>query len=407
MNDRTVGRRVAILCGIFGFTVWGIFSEDADADRRRAAARRIVSEAVAIVHDQTLTGDGIPGFPLGVAFNQFVRSVNGIRENVIIQAGQNVNITPSGNNLVISSTGGALALPFSGSASLTTPAFTVTNGQGTGISAGTNSSAEASKAISAFHLPSGNAGYLGAIDAGVIGISNNSDDAGVLGFNFGQIGEGVVGSVNGTSAFGVYGVATGASSTTAGVAGLAPNGGIGIYGTDGNNSAGVAGLFGGRVGIVGTLTKSAGSFRIDHPVDPETKYLSHSFMESPDMKNFYDGVVRLDHEGRASIQLPEWFEALNDNFRYQLTCLGGFAPVYIDQEIANNSFTIAGGKPGMRVSWAVTGIRHDRYANAHRIPVEEFKKEQERGKFIHPELYGGHRSDGIMAIAQRDIPAPH
>jgi hypothetical protein len=106
------------------------------------------------------------------------------------------------------------------------------------------------------------------------------------------------------------------------------------------------------------------------------------------MKNIYDGVVNLDAQGEAVVQLPAWFGALNKEFRYQLTCIGGFAPVYIAEEISENRFKIAGGNPGMKVSWMVTGIRQDAWANAHRIPVEEEKPPRERGYYLHPELYG-------------------
>ena len=76
------------------------------------------------------------------------------------------------------------------------------------------------------------------------------------------------------------------------------------------------------------------------------------------------------------MELPEWFEALNGDYRYQLTCIGGFAPVYVAEEIRGNSFAIAGGEPGMKVSWQVTGIRHDRHAEEHPVVVEEQKPAQ-------------------------------
>ena len=132
------------------------------------------------------------------------------------------------------------------------------------------------------------------------------------------------------------------------------------------------------------MTKAAGSFKIDHPLDPAKKYLSHSFVESPDMMNIYNGNVVLDGLGQATVELPEWFSALNKDFRYQLTCIGGFAQVYIAEEINKNRFKIAGGDPGLKVSWMVTGIRKDAFAQAHRIQVEELKPERERGKYMHP-----------------------
>lgn len=148
-----------------------------------------------------------------------------------------------------------------------------------------------------------------------------------------------------------------------------------FLGSDGNT-------FFGNVNVNGILSKSGGSFKIDHPLDPKNKYLLHSFVESPDMMNIYNGVATMDSHGRAWVSLPSYFEALNKDFRYQLTCIGGVAPVYIAKEISDNRFLIAGGKPGLKVSWQVTGVRHDEYANAHRIPVEEDKPAKERG---HPD----------------------
>jgi len=144
----------------------------------------------------------------------------------------------------------------------------------------------------------------------------------------------------------------------------------------------------GNLNVSGTLTKGGGSFKIDHPLDPANKYLSHSFVESPDMMNIYNGNAVLDARGEAVIQLPDWFEALNRDFRYQLTCIGDFAPVYIASKISGGQFRIGGGQPGLEVSWQVTGIRQDAYANAHRIPVEEEKPAAERGHYLHPDVFG-------------------
>jgi len=145
----------------------------------------------------------------------------------------------------------------------------------------------------------------------------------------------------------------------------------------------------GNVNIPGNLSKGGGSFKIDHPLDPAGKYLYHSFVESPDMMNIYNGIVTLDAHGKAMIQMPEWFQALNSDFRYQLTAVGGPGPnLYVAEEINGNHFRIAGGKAGMKVSWQVTGIRQDAWAKAHRIPVEEDKPANERGYYLHPELFG-------------------
>jgi hypothetical protein len=149
-----------------------------------------------------------------------------------------------------------------------------------------------------------------------------------------------------------------------------------------------AGEFNGGVFVLGRLAKSGGGFLIDHPLDPANKYLHHSFVESPDRKNVYDGIAVLSGEGEAVVELPEWFSTLNRDFRYQLTCIGGHAPVFVAQEIENNRFCIAGGSLGLKVSWQVTGIRQDPWANANLVPPEQDKPAAEIGSFLHPELYG-------------------
>ena len=158
--------------------------------------------------------------------------------------------------------------------------------------------------------------------------------------------------------------------------------------TNGTLSVSGTADFGGNLNVGGTLYKANGAFKIDHPMDPENKYLSHSFVESPDMMNVYNGNVVLDKKGGALVKLPDYFETLNADFRYQLTCIGGFAPVYVADEISTNQFKIAGGKPGMKVSWQVTGVRQDAFANANPIVVEQAKAEVERGYYLYPEAYG-------------------
>jgi trimeric autotransporter adhesin len=146
--------------------------------------------------------------------------------------------------------------------------------------------------------------------------------------------------------------------------------------------------------VTGSLSKPQGTFKIDHPLDPANKFLYHSFVESPDMMNIYNGVIVLDKHGKAVVDLPGYFEALNQDFRYQLTSIGAPGPnLFVASEIKGNKFIIAGGKPGAKVSWQVTGIRHDAYADAHRIVVEE-DKGKERGTYLHPELF---QKDPVLA----------
>ncbi|MGQ9560821.1 MAG: hypothetical protein ACUVWA_09940 [Candidatus Oleimicrobiaceae bacterium] len=160
------------------------------------------------------------------------------------------------------------------------------------------------------------------------------------------------------------------------------------YGVYGRSATGDAGHFDGDVEIAGELTKASGAFKIDHPLDPSNKYPYHSFVASPDMMNIYNGIVTLDSLGQAVAALPPYFEALNMDFRHQLTCIGEYAPVYVAEEISNNRFKVAGGKPGLRVSWQVTGIRKDPFAQAHRIQPEVEKKGEEKGGYLHPNECG-------------------
>ncbi|MCK5741343.1 MAG: hypothetical protein KAH48_03925, partial [Chlorobi bacterium] len=123
----------------------------------------------------------------------------------------------------------------------------------------------------------------------------------------------------------------------------------------------------GNLDVNGTISKSGGSFKIDHPQDPFNKYLYHSFIESPDMMNIYNGNVVTDVNGNASVQLPDYFESLNIEFRYQLTVIGQFAQAIIFEKIKDNKFKIKTDKPNVEVSWMVTGIRNDSYAKDKRI----------------------------------------
>jgi hypothetical protein len=155
-----------------------------------------------------------------------------------------------------------------------------------------------------------------------------------------------------------------------------------------NHSESYAGFFSGNVNVTGTLTKMSGNFRIDHPLDPANRYLQHSFVESPDMKNIYDGVARTDGRGYATVRLPRWFQALNKDFRYQLTTIRSFARAIVWRELRGNSFVVRTQKPRVKVSWQVTGVRDDAYARAHRTKVEIAKPRGQRGRFLAPEELG-------------------
>jgi hypothetical protein len=222
--------------------------------------------------------------------------------------------------------------------------------------------------------------------------------AGVRGAGFGTNSYGVYGSASGTNTAGVLGV----NSDSPAIWGQSTGAGPAIYGQA--LSSGKAGEFAGSVNVQGTLTKFMGSFRIDHPLDPANKFLSHSFVESPDMMNIYNGNVTTDAAGSAIVALPAYFETLNRDYRYQLTVLGQFAQAIVSREVAGNSFEIHTDKPSVKVSWQVTGIRQDAYARAHPIVAEEFKPAEEQGMYLFPAGFGAGEEKRLGAPSRPATP---
>ena len=294
---------------------------------------------------------------------------------VDLVAGQNITLNASRQGLVISATGGSHDATLTGEGTSGSPLSVsvplVLTGPG-----GTYPS----PVISATNNVPGGEGVIA---------SGGDSSSGIDG------GAGVVGHAGSSQeGFGGIGViAYGGSNTT-----LTQKGGAGIYARGGAGFPnGLAGEFIGNVSVQGNISKASGSFKIDHPLDPENKYLLHSFVESPDMMNIYNGTVLLNPNGEATVELPNWFQALNKDFRYSLTAIGAPAPnLHIAEKVANNRFKIAGGVQGIEVSWQITGIRQDAWANKHRIRVEEEKEERERGFYLHPEVFKQPEERGIQ-----------
>jgi hypothetical protein len=145
----------------------------------------------------------------------------------------------------------------------------------------------------------------------------------------------------------------------------------------------------GNVHVLGVFTAGNKEFLIDHPLDPENYYLVHHCPESAEPHVYYSGTVVLDAAGEAWVQLPHYFEAIARDPRYTLTPVGAPMPnLHVAVEIQGNRFKIAGGVPGKRVSWRVEAIRNDPYMRYHGYQDEVPKPEEERGTYLHPELYG-------------------
>ncbi len=253
-------------------------------------------------------------------------------------------------------------------------------------------------------------GEAGIFGVGVVGVATGGGvspipGTGVIGrgstgpgvYAQSESGDGVLGES--PAGYGVHGV----SGNGDGVFGQASAGGkSGVYAVN-DNPAGYAAYMRGNASVTGTLTKGGGAFRIDHPLDPENKVLQHSFVESPDMMNFYNGNVVTDALGEAVVELPAYFEALNRDFRYQLTVIGEFAQAIVAQKVAEGRFVIRTDRPDIEVSWQITGIRRDPWAEANRIVVEQDKPDAERGLYLHPAAFGQPPERDVETVRHPDV----
>ncbi|MFN8309290.1 MAG: hypothetical protein U0T73_04955 [Chitinophagales bacterium] len=214
-------------------------------------------------------------------------------------------------------------------------------------------------------------------------LGNSLVNAGVYGFGDS--------TAPGIEALGVLGVVRSKTAGSAAIMGICT----------GSGSNGRAGDFTGNVIISGSIAKGSGTFRIDHPLDPANKILFHSFVESPDMMNIYNGNAITDASGEAVVTLPSYFEAENKDFRYQLTTIGQPAQVWVSGEISGNKFVVKSDRPNVKISWQVTGVRQDAFANAHRVVPEVDKTAEEKGFYIHPDLYGKSEAFNINPMVRR------
>jgi hypothetical protein len=207
---------------------------------------------------------------------------------------------------------------------------------------------------------------------------------------------------------GIEATSTGPDSN--GVKGEASNG-LFAAGVWGISSAGYAGWFSGKVRVTGELQvsgpiqKGGGGFRIDHPLRPKDKYLCHSYVEADVPLNIYSGRLTTDDSGAATVKLPDYFEALNHDYRYQLTVIGDFSLAVVAEEIADNQFVIKTDRPNVTVSWQVAGVRRDGFARLHPLTVEEDKPPEERGTYLHPEAFGEPDSRGTNYLKEKALEA--
>jgi hypothetical protein len=202
-----------------------------------------------------------------------------------------------------------------------------------------------------------------ALNAQYSGPAGNIDPIGVLGLAEPNPGWGI--GVNGQGGW-------------LGVGGVGDD--FGVLGITNNPVTGWGVFADGDIGATGTKP-----FVIDHPFDPENMILKHVAIESNEILNHYRGNIELDNEGKATIELPHYFEEININFSYHLTPIGAPAPnLYVSNEVKGNKFEIAGGQPGMKVSWTVQAERNDMFmkANPEKRNMEVEKNAKMKGKYL-------------------------
>lgn len=222
---------------------------------------------------------------------------------------------------------------------------------------------------------------------------------------------GLIVSVNSPTAWGIDARSNATSGAPYAIVGTdhSPGGGHGVFGQE----LATTGLCYGTVGrcdstagygvysVGDTGASGTKSFRIDHPFDPANKYLLHYSTESPYPQNFYSGNATTDANGYAWVTLPDYFEEINTNYKYQLTIVddrdaADFVAVKVSKKIRQNRFQIRTSAPNVEVSWRVEADRNDLYVR-RKQPKDVLDKEgPEIGTYQHPELYHQDRSKVIF-----------
>ena len=155
----------------------------------------------------------------------------------------------------------------------------------------------------------------------------------------------------------------------------------------------------GKVVVNGDFTVvGVKAFTMDHPLDPENKILMHAAVESNEVINSYSGNITTDATGKAVVNLPDYFGAINKDFRYQLTVVGTFAQAIINKEIVNNQFEIATSIPNVKVSWEVKGVRNDAHMKKFPFVAQQEKAPLQKGKYWDPSVYNQPESRSVSFV---------
>lgn len=326
----------------------------------------------------TLPASSGGGNTLDAAYDQ---GGAGLGRTITADASEVEITSPTANGIALRTTvtnGGTAVIANSTSASNTYSTI-----QGASNSSSTNASAIVGSTTGAAWAISGQAEATSTAQAAIYGSNlRTSGGHGVRGVGF----NGTIGETNYSQGNGLYGENYDQGTPANGI-GTAGTGYYGIVGEDR-----YLGTIGGAVGVYsnGNLTATGTkAFTIDHPSDPENKFLRHFSTESNEVLNMYRGNVTFDANGEALVEMPNYYDLINKNPSYQLTPIGGFAQLYIKEELANGRFVIAGGQAGMKASWTVYAERNDPYLQQYPFHrnVELEKREGQKGTYLMPQLY--------------------
>jgi hypothetical protein len=328
----------------------------------------------------TLPSGGGGGNTLDMAYDQ---GGAGLGRSITVDADEVEMTTASANGnalkLVNSNTGTALVAQTTNAATTFSAIQAESNSSSTAAAAIVGSSSGAAWAVT------GQAEANSTAEAAIYGSNLRTNGGhGVRGVGF----NGVVGETGQSTGNAMYGENYDQIAPLGNGIGVAGTGYYGVVGED-RYLGGVSGAFGvfsnGELGASGIK-----SFHIDHPTDPENKFLRHFSSESNEVLNIYRGNVTFDANGEAIVEMPDYYELINKNPSYQLTPIGGYMQLYIKEKLENGRFVIGGGNEGAEASWTVYAERNDPYLQQYpeKRAVEIEKREGQKGKYLMPQLYG-------------------
>ncbi len=359
----------------------------------------------------------------GAGAGRTITAISGaVTINASIASSVGLTVAHTNSGVAISASNSSAASAFStiqattvSTNNLTSAVFGNTTGAAWGVAGQVGSTGTAQAAVYGSNLrTSGGEGVYGIGVQGVVGENNVNNAGAIFGLNNAAASGSTTNRAPGVIGQGFYGV-LGQTTTDAGVGvfGLNTNTGTvndnaGVWGSstyegvvgESASATGYGVISATNLGALGDLDVAGlKNFKIDHPFDPANKFLVHHSAESPEVLNIYRGNVILDANGQADVSLPSYFKAINTNCSYILTPVGGAAPsLHISKEVSGNSFSIAGGTPGLKVSWQVTAQRNDAYVQMHpeSVQPEQNKADWQKGKYLLPAAYGQPESKSLI-----------